>query len=326
MKEGDSDCDLKLICSHCISKQPAAAAAPAPVAAAAPATAAVPIMAERQPKEWLQIGHPEVHDIFFDQLSFTHEWQLNPIHFKVYVQQADDSTDKRWSPLTGRFFQPGIYVALWVGNAWLVPHGQPEGCPRGAWLRPRDDAAICTDGLHISLAYLCQLRDDDLERIKLLADKLTDHIMCNGDWPVRDTAGRWLYRWEHPTYSPPYRTALGTCRTTCWECEQFVQRHPDAKPGVDPFDTILHRKHRDLGPLTLLRADLYCTEGCFMLEIHSPLHSLCRGIQEFMKSEVQAHGYRDLDVVKDLHLTLHHVFKRVDNHKGIGRGGDGGGG
>ena len=85
----------------------------------------------------------------------------------------------RWSPSTGRSFQPTVYVALWVGKAWLVPRevdGQLGPRLGDAGSIPEDDALIATDGLHISLAYLGKLRDGDFEKIKLFANMLKTHM------------------------------------------------------------------------------------------------------------------------------------------------------
>ena len=178
--------------------------------------------------------------MLFNERSCTHVWKLNPTNFRVYVRQANESTEERWSPSTGRFFRPRFYVALWVGNAWLVPRevdGQLGGRPGVAWLRPEDDAVIATDGLHISLAYLGQLLDGDFEKIKLFADMLTTHIQRNGDWPIQDGTDRWQYEYER-RFPVPFRTALGTCEPErCKECRDFKTHFPEAQPGENPFDT-----------------------------------------------------------------------------------------
>ena len=71
---------------------------------------------DRQPKkpiEWSRSSHREVGNMLFNEWSCTHVWKLNPTNFRVYVHQANESTEERWSPSTDRFFQPRFYVALW---------------------------------------------------------------------------------------------------------------------------------------------------------------------------------------------------------------------
>ena len=271
----------------------------------------------KPPIEWLPTTHIEAGHMFFNERSNTHGWRLKPTDFRVYVREANESTEERWSPSTGSYFRPRFYVALWVGKTWLRPHevdGQLRGRPGVPRFRPEDDAVIVTDGLHISLAYLGQLLDGDLEKINLFADRLTTHIQSNGDWPIRDSTLRWRYESER-CFPIRIRTTLGTCKSQkCKECDDFKKAFPEALPGQDPFDTHLHSRDRYLEHLEVLRADFYPLEGLFQLESGSPLHRLCRGIQEFWKSQVRAckdQGGHQL--VDRLHLTVGDVWKKVGN-------------
>ena len=220
----------------------------------------------------------------------------------------------RWSPSTGRFFQPTVYVALWVGKAWLVPRevdGQLGGRLGDVGLIPEDDALIATDRLHISLAYLGKLRDGDFEKIKLFADMFTNHIQYNGDWPIQDCTHRWQYRNER-RFPIRIRTVLGTCNPErCKECHRFKNRCPEALPEENAFDTHLHARERTLEHLAGLHADFYCRPGVFKLQLHSPLHRICRGMQEFLRSQVQPCENQFVD---ELHLTVGDVWKNVGNH------------
>ena len=183
----------------------------------------------------------------------------------------------RWSPSTGSSFQPTVYVALWVGKAWLVPHEVARLGDAGSI--PEDDALIATDGLHISLAYLGELRDGDFEKIKLFADMFTKHIQYNGAWPIQDCTNRWQYEYER-RFPIRIRTVLGTCKPErCKECHHFKTRCPEALPGENAFDTHLHARERTLWHLAGLHADFYRSHGVFKLELHSPLHRICRGMQ-----------------------------------------------
>ena len=214
----------------------------------------------------------------------------------------------RWSPSTGSSFKPSVYVALWVGKAWLVPHEVARLGDAGSI--PEDDALIATDGLHISLAYLGELRDGDFEKIKLFADMFTKHIQYNGDWPIQDCTNRWQYEYERIPLR--IRTVLGTCKPErCKECHHFKTRCPEALPGENAFDTHLHARERTLWHLAWLNADFYRSHGVFKLVLHSPLHRICRGMQKFLRSQVEPCENQFVD---DLHLTVGDLWKNVGNH------------
>ena len=60
-----------------------------------------------------------------------------------------------------------------------------------------------------------------------------------------------------------------------------------------------------------LRPDFYCIQGLFKLELHSPLHRICRGMQKFLRSQVQP---CEDPFVDELHLTVGDVWKKVRNY------------
>ena len=60
-----------------------------------------------------------------------------------------------------------------------------------------------------------------------------------------------------------------------------------------------------------LRPDFYCIQGLFKVELQSPLHRICRGMQKFLRSQVRPCEDQFVD---ELHLTVGDVWKNVGNH------------